>query len=202
VLARDNPFCATRVLSAIRYAGPDGDAEALLPQLTALGYRAAIVGPHGSGKTTLLEDLERVLQTRGFRITHVRLDTDDRRLPREWPALAASLGSRDIVCLDGAEQLGALRWTWFRWHARRARGLIITTHRRGRLATLIACTTSADLLGGIIRRLTPAAVPGEPSAAELFARHRGNVREALRELYDVYAALSPARDERTRSVRE
>jgi energy-coupling factor transporter ATP-binding protein EcfA2 len=216
--ARDNPFRVARVLSTIRYEIPAGDsddvrggregADSLLPRLEALRYRAAIVGPHGSGKTTLLEDLEGVLAERGFRIVHVRLDTDDPRLPREWwssasvasvdsPASSASSASSSsrldegvIVCLDGAEQLGPIAWLRFRWRARRAGGLIVTTHRPGRLATLIECTTSAGLLHRIIRRLAPDVVdgsPSAPSAADLFARHRGNIREALRELYDVYA---------------
>jgi hypothetical protein len=199
VKARDNPFRVARVLSAIRYEVPElptgsGDeargagAVSLLPRLEALRYRAAIVGPHGSGKTTLLEDLEGVLARRGFRITHVRLDTDDPRLSREWRSSYRLLDADDIVCLDGAEQLGPIAWRRFRWHARRAGGLIVTTHRRGRLATLIECTTSVSLLHHIIQRLAPDALATAPPAAELFARHRGNLRDALRELYDAYAA--------------
>lgn len=170
-------------------------AVALLPQLEALRYRAAIVGPHGSGKTTLLEDLESVLAARGFRIIHLRLDTDDPRLPREWRSRARwsarVLDAQDIVCLDGAEQLGAIAWLRFRWRARRAGGLIITTHGRGRLLrlpTLIECATSVGLLQRIMQRLAPDAPVAAPSAAELFTRHHGNIREALREMYDVYAA--------------
>jgi energy-coupling factor transporter ATP-binding protein EcfA2 len=195
VKARENPFGATRVLSAIRYAAPAGDpddsrcgAVALLPRLEALAYRAAIVGPHGSGKTTLLEDLERMLAPRGFRIIHVRLDTDERRLPPDWRVSARRLAAGDIVCLDGAEQLGPVAWLRFRWRARRAAGVIITTHQPGRLPTLVACTTSPALLDRIIRRLAPDGLAAAPPAAELFARHRGNLRNALRELYDVYAA--------------
>jgi AAA domain (dynein-related subfamily) len=217
--ARDNPFGATRVLAAIRYTDParnhdhrhDHDAAdagadaadcddrdgavALLPRLEALGYRAAIVGPHGSGKTTLLEDLEHVLARRGFRITHVRLDTEHRRLPRDWRVSDQRLSGQhlrfdtsDIVCLDGAEQLGSIAWMRFRWQARRARGLIVTTHRGGRLPTLVTCTTNAALLDRIIRRLAPSGLATAPPAAELFTRHRGNLRNALRELYDVCAA--------------
>jgi hypothetical protein len=198
VKARDNPFRVTRVLSAIRYevhAGSVADsggevrggAVSLLPRLEALRYRAAIVGPHGAGKTTLLEDLAGVLAERGFRITHVRLDTDDPRLPRAWRSSARLLDSGDIVCLDGAEQLGPIAWLLFRWRARRAGGLIVTTHTHGRLATLIECTTSVSLLHRIIQRLAPDELACAPTAGELFARHRGNVRDALRELYDVYA---------------
>jgi hypothetical protein len=202
VKARDNPFRVARVLSAIRYEVPEVSADhgndargavSLLPRLEALRYRAAIVGPHGSGKTTLLEDLEDVLARRGFRIMHVRLDADDPRLPREWRSSARLLDAGDIVCLDGAEQLGPIAWLRFRWRARHASGLIVTTHKHGRLATLIECTTSVGLLHRIIERLAPDAPATAPSAAELFARHRGNLRDALRELYDVYAVAHEAR---------
>ncbi len=185
--ARENPFTAERVIATIRYACPDGGLDALVARLAPLGYRAAIVGPHGAGKTTLLEDLGRALQDRGFRVVSVRLATDDRRLPGAWPSRAARLGPRDIVCLDGAEQLSAIRWLGFRWRARRAGGLIVTSHARGRLPLLIECTTNADLLDRIVRRLSPAPAAGAPSAAELFGRHHGNLRDALRELYDFHA---------------
>jgi energy-coupling factor transporter ATP-binding protein EcfA2 len=188
VKARENPFTTERVIATIRYTCPDGDLDTLIARLAALGYRAAIVGPHGAGKTTLLEDLGRALQDRGFRITSVRLSTDERRLPSAWPSRAVRLGPRDIVCLDGAEQLSALEWLRFRWRARRAGGLIVTSHARGRLPLLIECTTSADLLERIVRRLSPAPTAGAPSAAELFRRHHGNLRDALRELYDFHAA--------------
>ena len=92
------------------------------------------------------------------------------------------------MCLDGAEQLGTVAWRRFRWQTRRAGGLIIATHTPGRLPTLIECTTSVGLLERIIHRLAPDGLDAESPAAELFARHRGNIRDALRELYDVYAA--------------
>lgn len=190
--ARDNPFRVARVLTSIRYEIP---AASLLPRLEALGYRAAIVGPHGSGKTTLLEDLEDVLASRGFRISHVRLDTEGPRLPREWRSIVRKFDATDIVCLDGAEQLGVFAWRRFRWSARRAGGLIITTHEPGRLTTLIECTTSVGLLERIMQRLAPGdasanSLSTAPRAEELFARHHGNIRDALRELYDVYAAAN------------
>jgi len=188
VKARENPFRSERVIETIRYTCPDADLETLIARLAALRYRAAIVGPHGAGKTTLLEDLERALQDRGFRVTSLRLTTDDRRLPDSWPSRATGLGPIDIVCLDGAEQLSMIRWLWFRWRARRAAGLIVTSHARGRLPLLIECTTSADLLERIVRRLSPGTAEGAPSSADLYRRHHGNLRDALRELYDFHAA--------------
>jgi len=187
--AYDNPFATSRVLS-VRYEFPDGGPGTLLARLERLRYRGAIVGPHGTGKTTLLEDLQTPLANLGFRVTHLRLDAEHRSFARGRLArLAVTLDARDIVCLDGAEQLDWVRWMLFRWRTRRAGGVLITSHRRGLLPTLIECTTSPELLGGIIHRLTPrtASVP-VPAPQELFARHRGNLRDALRELYDVYAA--------------
>ena len=82
---------------------------------------------------------------------------------------------------------------WFRWRARRAGGVIITAHGSGRLPTLVVCATNAALLDRIIRRLTPDVLAAAPPAADLFTRHRGNLRNALRELYDVYAAAPDQR---------
>jgi hypothetical protein len=56
VKARDNPFAVERVLG-IHYRPQDGTWDDLLARLTALDYRAAIVGGHGTGKSTLLDDL-------------------------------------------------------------------------------------------------------------------------------------------------
>jgi hypothetical protein len=186
--ARDNPFAADRVLS-VRYELSEGDAGTLLARLERLRYRGAIVGPHGTGKTTLLEDLEKPLAGLGFRVTHLRLDSETRRLSRRCLSqLAATLGARDFICLDGAEQLGRVRWLMFRWRTRRAGGVLITSHRPGLLPTLIECTTSPALLDRIVTRLAPP-MGGGRTAQDLFARHHGNLRDALRELYDVCAGL-------------
>jgi hypothetical protein len=187
--ARDNPFAASRVLS-IRYELSEDQAGGLLARLERLRYRAAIVGPHGTGKTTLLEDLGTPLARRGFRVTHLRLDAEHRRFPRRFLSrLAETLDARDLVCLDGAEQLGRVAWTMFCWRTRRAGGVLVTSHRPGLLPTLIECTTSPALLDRIVSRLAPQ-TGRERTPKDLFARHQGNLREALRELYDVYAAWS------------
>jgi hypothetical protein len=185
--ARDNPFATDRVLK-VRYRPQGWSWEALLARLAALDYRAAIVGPEGHGKTTLLEDLGQRLAARGLRARDLRLTRERPAFSREFlRELWATVGERDVLLLDGAEQMGRLAWWRFARRARKARGLVITSHRAGLLPTLVECETSAGLLRGIVEDLAPGVAAGGRAEA-LFARHGGNVREALRELYDVHAA--------------
>ena len=179
--ARDNPFSTDRVLR-IRYRPQGWTWDKLLDRLAQLDYRGAIVGPEGRGKTTLLEDLgERLAQ--GFGVRHLRLTrerpTFDRPFLRDF---FHGLSDRDVILFDGAEQLGRLAWWRFVRRSRRARGLVITSHRPGLLPTLVECETNVPLLRGIVADLHPGG--SEEAAEELFTRHSGNVREALRELYD------------------
>ncbi|HEX6900780.1 MAG TPA: hypothetical protein VF789_13730 [Thermoanaerobaculia bacterium] len=184
MIARENPFAVQRVL-AIRYRLAGISWDELLDRLTALRSRAALVGPHGHGKTTLLEDLGARLAGRGFRVRSVTLHEGDRRLAApQRRELFKDLAASDFLLLDGAEQLGRLAWLEVRTRARSAGGLVITSHRSGLLPTLHECRTTPELLAGIVSEL----LGKEAAVEELFARHEGNVRGALRELYDSYAA--------------
>lgn len=190
--ARENPFAVQRVL-AVRYRLPDDAWDDLLERLALLRFRAALVGPHGHGKTTLLEDLGARLAGRGFRLRPVTLHAGERRLAAsQRRELFGGLTSSDLLLLDGAEQLGRLAWLEVRGRTRRAAGLVITAHRPGLLPTLHECRTTPELLMGIVRDLLgPEAEGLRGRVEELFLRHGGNVREALRDLYDCYA-LTPA----------
>ncbi len=198
--ARDNPFKTDRVLG-VRYRLRGGTWEELLARLKTLDYRAAIVGPNGAGKTTLLEDLEPVLGGLGFRVRRLRLDRETRSFSRRFlSSLFAALDKRDLLLFDGAEQLSRFAWQRFKMQSKKAAGLVITSHRRGMLPTLIECATSSELLDEIIAEL----LAGEPQSAreateKLYARHNGNLRDALREMYDLYAAKDfEVEKERTR----
>ena len=183
--AGDNPFNVQK-LRGIRYRFSGQTWDGLLESLATLHWRAAIVGPHGHGKTTLLEDLMPRLEARGFRIRSVMLHTGDRRLGREQrDLLFRNLGPRDILCVDGAEQLGRWSWLALRLRSRAAGGLLITSHRAGLLPTLVDCETTPELLAGIVRDLLGGAGEGV-DPVEMWVRHGGNVREALWELYDVW----------------
>jgi hypothetical protein len=186
--ARDNPFAVQRV-HAIRYRLSGVTWEGLLARLAALGHRAALVGPHGHGKTTLLEDLGERLAGRGLRVRTATLRLGERRLgPARSAALFRDPDPGDLLLVDGAEQLDPLSWWTLRLRSRAAAGLIVTSHRPGLLPTLYECRTTPELLAGIVADLEGRA--GEEEAAELFARHGGDLRLALRELYDRRAGLT------------
>jgi ABC-type cobalamin/Fe3+-siderophores transport system ATPase subunit len=180
--ARDNPFAVHRVLRE-RYRLEESGWRELLARLEARRWRGAIVGPHGAGKTTLLEDLAARLEAAGWSVRWVRLSAEIRTFRSE---ALRGLSGREIVVVDGAEQLGWIRWMLLRWRVRRSGGLIVTTHRAGRLATVHRCETTPALLCQLAVSLGVMLAPAQ--AVALHARHRGNIREALRELYDAHAA--------------
>ena len=195
--ARDNPFRTDRVLE-VRYRPLRGSWDDLLTNLHALLYRAAIVGPQGSGKTTLLEDLAPRLRERGYTVRELRLDTETPRFaPGFLNRFVASLTPSDVVLFDGAEQLGPIAWRIFRHRCRAAAGLIITGHRPGRLPTLIETATTPELLAALVGQiLGDEAREVDPILPDLYARHEGNLRDALRELYDRYAGSTSGPDPR------
>jgi hypothetical protein len=179
----DNPFASHRI-DGLAYRPNGVTWSALITRLEALGGRAAIVGPEGSGKTTLLEGLARRLSGS---IVLIRLGAG---ATRPWPQLRRALPrpvTRDhVVLVDAAERLRATAWLRLRHATRRARGLVITAHRPGRLPTLIECRGSPELLAELVAELAP----GRPARMldELFHRHDGNIRLCFRELYDRHAA--------------
>ena len=171
----------------IRYRLSDQAWDGLLERLAALRYRAAIVGPHGRGKTTLLEDLAPRLEALGFRIRSVTLHTGERRLSREQrQTLFHHLSPRGPSLRRRRRAARPHRLAGPASRSQAAGGLLITSHRPGLLPTLLECETSPELLEGIVRDLVGPRWTASRSE-ELFARHGGNVREALREMYDVWA---------------
>lgn len=180
----DNPFRVARIES-LRFRGDS--TEDLLRRFEELGRRGALVGPHGSGKSTLLRELGAGIEAAGHRVKTLSLG-------EARPATRARLGDwyadadpGVVLLLDGAEQLGRLAWGRVRRATRNAGGLLITTHRPGRLPTLNEHRTGPALLRSLVGELVeePALRAAlEPVLAEVFANARGNLRVALRELYD------------------
>lgn len=178
--ARDNPFAVER-LHALRFRG--ADVPALWTRASEL-RRSALVGAEGSGKTTLLLEIEAHARCLGHRTVWIQLRRDLRRLSAAQRADLATVGATDVVCVDGADLLPRRdRW----WLARRTRTAIVlgTLHAPGWLPTLAPLATSSALLDDLVTELTgsPVAALADPDA--LFTRHAGNLRGALRELYDL-----------------
>jgi len=109
---------------------------------------------------------------------------------KEW--LAQSVSSQ-VLMLDSAGLLNFWNWQWLRLKTRHHAGIVITSHRAGRLPTLIRCETSPELLESLVNQLT-----AEQNCSEmvdvaklhsLFRTHSGNIRDCLRALYDEFAKL-------------
>lgn len=103
-----------------------------------------------------------------------------------------------MLVIDGFEQLGW--WTqWRTMHStrRRGMGLLVTSHRRLALSTLVQTQASVPLVQHVIHRAQEnagvALAPGfasPPLIAQLLQEEGGNVREVLMRLYDrVHEAL-------------
>lgn len=198
--ARDNPFAVQR-LHGIPYRLTGVTWEELQERLASLRFRAALVGPHGRGKTTLLEELAWRMGERDLRTRAVTLHEGDRRLSAtQREVLFRNLTPRDVLLVDGAEQLSRFAWLEVRTRSRAAGGLVITSHRPGLLPTLHECHTTPELLAGIVANLVGwEEAERLPPSGDLLARHGGNVRDALRELYDLCAGLTAPAAARTGS---
>ena len=191
--ARENPFAVHRI-HALRFRLTEDGWRELLARLHALDRRAAIVGPEGAGKTLLLEELGARLGSLGLAPRLLTLHRGERQpAPAARAALLAGLGGGDVVLVDGADELGSLAWSSLRRATRAAGGLVVTSHRPGLLPTVWTCGTSVELLADLVRELVGRAEAEalRPRLAALFDRHRGDLRAALRALYDLYGA-SPA----------
>jgi hypothetical protein len=96
------------------------------------------------------------------------------------------VGRGTLVCIDGWERLGRMAAAVVRLAARcRSVRLLVTAHRSTGLPVVMRCATSERLLRAIVERLPDHG--GRIAAADVaaaFARHRGNLRESLYDLYD------------------
>jgi len=182
--ARENPF-RSECLERLAFREPGFCWEDLDDRLTAAGGRGAIVGPEGHGKTTLLLQWRDRFEEAGWRSVFVRADRGQRRFTEPQ---RRRLISAEVVLADSAEQLGWLGWRDFVALTRSARRVVITTHHPGRFTPVHVCRTSPDILHDLVSELHGP----ENDCRALWQRHHGNLRDALRELYDAAAAGSRA----------
>ena len=181
--AKDNPFAVDRI-HQIRYEPPGESWESLLARLAAMDYCGAIVGPCGSGKTTLCETLKARLQQAGLQTESLFVSLD---FHVTWPDIRPVLACPfDVMVVDGADHLS--NWTWQRLKRRvfsSKRGLVVTTHKPGLLPTWHECRPSPAVLERIVTHLAPDQIIPKAQIYDLYDRCQGNVRDALRQLYDL-----------------
>jgi len=206
VPAHQNPFRSERI-EALAFRFPPGvDWTVVERRLDYCNGLGAIVGPKGTGKTTFLERFAQRESDAGRRVQLIRLRPeqrpDARRLALDPTASTLLMDSAGLL---SARRLKALaRRLGQPWTGIRPSRAIVSLHRPGPVAvtrtgrvrrlwpTLLRtrCDDAllrqlvADLLG---RPLEPAR-DGEIRLDALRRRHRGNLREALAELYDRFAS--------------
>lgn len=188
--ALKNPFCTRRIRpGAIPFLFSAGqDAEMLVDRLQQNAWRGEIVGAHGTGKSALLATLIPLIEQAGQHVTLIELHDGQRRLPLD---IERDVHTRlpMLVVVDGYEQLS--RWRRFllkRLCRRRGWGLMVTAHVSVGLPEVYRTATTPDLAEKIVAQLMAGHTSSFTRAelAECLARHDGDLRETLFELYDRY----------------
>ncbi len=189
-LSTDNPFSGGRIRpGTLEFLfEPEDSVQSCLQRLAQFGGWGQIRGPHGSGKSTLLHALAPRLHEAGMPIQHFTLRDGQRRLPisrEHWRTFEAPL----LVTIDGYEQLA---W-WERWRLkrrlrRRGCGLLVTTHRDMGLPDVYVTRPTVELARQVAEKLQagwPTLIA--PADVDLrFQQHRGDLRETMFALYDLY----------------
>jgi hypothetical protein len=189
----ENPFCTRRIRpGAIPFLFPDGqDAETLVARLRTHGWSGEIIGPHGSGKSALLAALIPAIERAGRHVTLVALHDGQRRLPLRFDG-RHRLREPAVLVVDGYEQLSR----WHRWRLRRlcrrnGWGLVVTAHASVGLPPLWQTAITPELAQAVVDSLLAgqtSPLPA-PQLADYLARHQGDLRETLFDLYDRYEAM-------------
>jgi hypothetical protein len=191
--AADNPFSTRYVRpGAIPFQFAEGESAArIVSKLREGGWRGEIVGPHGAGKSSLVQALLPAIRDAGRTPRLVQLRAGDRALPMSWRELADCL-PETVIVVDGYEQLSRYcRWRLGRLCARRGFGLLTTSHERSGLPQLYRFSPGRAALHRVVEHLLRGrSDSGRRIAAadvdQAFDECRGDIREALFRLYDVW----------------
>jgi hypothetical protein len=187
----ENPFCARHVRpGAIPFLFASGHClDEIVRRLEQTNGWGQIVGPHGSGKSSLLAALLAAVQSAGRKVLLIELHDGQRRLPPESLATLAQ-SSPSLVAVDGYEQLGP----WSRFKLKRAcrrlgLGLVVTSHRPVGLPDLYRPAVDPALAWQVVEQLQEGhrALVARDDVAASLAKHDGDLRETLFDLYDLYA---------------
>ncbi|MBN1125309.1 MAG: hypothetical protein JXA82_09900 [Sedimentisphaerales bacterium] len=189
ILAKDNPFRVSQV-KQIRYQHESQSWDQLLQRLEDMKYYGAIVGPCGSGKTTLLEDLQIHLHEIHVSTQYIFVSMDVRPSRSEIQNTLSQ--PADVVLLDGADHFSRRTWQNLKNRIMKVgRGLVVTSHKPDLLPTWVRCQPSPQRFIEITEQLLRS-IDQHPFDSifleHLFFQHKGNIRDALRALYDIMAS--------------
>ena len=185
--ARKNPF-TVQLTTTLPFRFHVGNWNTQIQRLQHLDYRAAIVGPRGTGKSTCLRSLATKLDDVKVKSHLLLLPHDKNRHDRLVDEAVQNGAMGKILLVDGIERL-RLR---LKWKILRTKRIVATAHRRQflppyYLPTWFNTTTCKDLLKHLLNDLGVSDGVIQAKAYRLFESHRGNIREVLRELYDLKA---------------
>lgn len=179
---------------AIPYRFPAGTSAALVVErLCHSEWQGQILGSHGSGKSALVAALIPAIEQAGRQVVLIELHDQQRRLPDDW-LQRADLSRPTVVIVDGCEQLAPWnRSALKRSCRRRGLGLLVTAHRSLGLPDLFCTSVDLPLAQEIVRSLLgdQQSLIRPEEVEQCFDRHRGNLREALFDLYDLYEERRP-----------
>jgi hypothetical protein len=105
-------------------------------------------------------------------------------------AALSQLSQETVLLVDSFEQLRLRQQLRLVLRSRRAAGIIVTAHRPCILKTLHKTHTDTELLRSLVTQLDSSVEFHPTELKTLFSRHQGNLRTALRELYDRSSALA------------
>ena len=185
-----NPFSTTFVRpGAVPFLFPAGVGIAdLVAQLRTQDWWGQIIGPHGTGKSTLLAALMPALAAAGREPLWYAFRDGVISLPG-FRADQLGLHAGAILVIDGYEQLSSWqRWRLCRACRRSGCGLVVTVHTQVGLPGLYHTNVDADMARRVLSHLNregTADVSPEDLIQCLTIR-KGNLREALFDLYDLH----------------
>lgn len=188
-----NPFSSRFIRpGAIEFRCDEATLDALGRRLLT-ERRCQLTGPHGSGKSTLLYSLAKWWSRHAGPAIILRIGPDGRAVHRrELPANNA-IRPQTLHCIDGWDGLGPLQRVWRNcrdWRTCRNHTLVTNHRARSNWSQLMACEprlpTMLEIVAHLQRHLPPNKRVGADQVKLAFQRHRGNARETLFELYDVF----------------
>jgi hypothetical protein len=189
----ENPFCTRRIRPGdVPYFFPDGmSIEDVVNRLRCNEWRGEITGPHGSGKTTLLRQLLPAVERAGRKPVLFELHDGQRSLFSDGckKIRTAKTSPPAIIAVDGYEQLSGWSRFWLKRFCRQGKlGLLVTSHEPTGLPEIFNTSTSLDTAFYVVDQLLhndPQIIP-KNIIEKLYARHGGNIRELLFDLYDIF----------------